>query len=73
MNSPFVPLPIICGCGIGFPVQVTGLVKGTIEIQIKMATLEGAFRHQLVAVEGAVARIIMQNELVDVLNQFCKR
>jgi len=70
MNSPFVPLPVIGRCGIGFPVQVTGLVKGAIEIEIEVTPLEGTLCHQLVTMMGAVASIIMQDKLVDVLNQF---
>ncbi len=69
MHGALVSQPVISGSGIGFPVQVAGLVQGPIQIQVKMTAFEGAVLEDLMAMVGAVTDIVMEHQLMDGLAQ----
>lgn len=69
MDSPLVADAVVRGRGVGFPVEVAGLVDGAVQIKVEMASFEGMFPHDFMAMERTKAHVVMQDELINCFSQ----
>ena len=69
MHGPGISNSVIGGSRVGFPVQITGLINCSVQVEIKLASLERTVFHDLMTLPGAVTHIVMENELIHDLLQ----